>query len=537
MKPINIEESKVSSPPSDMLLKRDDLILVAAGSGTCLRELYYRALKYNKLHQLIMCRTTNDDYTFGTAEEKIIACIRQAAKIPGVQVIVLYLNCLDILIRLDFDYIEGLLSHETGVTVRCFFRGPLAKMDVGHYMNADEFMASLPQEKGNVEAVNYQLPLLATDISGVVDCFEDSTDVNVLVAPSGCRACLRDSDLSFAAKEQYYVEFKQDDYIFGLEDTCVQQCRSLVENKHYKSMNLISSAVGAFIGLDGVGIASDLESDYLKVRNFALDGFKDAVYGIDCAQKLLVEQETVYYCTPSKDVLILGYSSLACGSKKQYEACLDYIKKIGYRPRFLGILSASGRPSMCWIVSAAGIGAGQELYEKYGVPLLISCPVGEHAFKMWKKNVKELCENKSEERRQLCIHNYDLNEKDTRRLLFIGDPVQTMGLAHYMWHAGFQHVKLAVPCMDRESKVIYKQSPGADKFLNFIEDYSDLKALVESSDIVVADSKIISIAPTLCENKETIAFPWGIISGRTALADDGGALGTYILKKLQGIIC
>ena len=48
-------------PPSDVLWQRKDVMLVAAGSGPCLRELYYRAVEQGKLQQLMLCRMTDDD--------------------------------------------------------------------------------------------------------------------------------------------------------------------------------------------------------------------------------------------------------------------------------------------------------------------------------------------------------------------------------------------------------------------------------------------------------------------------------------------
>ena len=63
-------------PPSDVLWQRKDIMLVAAGSGPCLRELYFRAAEQGKLQQLMLCRTTADDYTMGTAEEKITRVIK-----------------------------------------------------------------------------------------------------------------------------------------------------------------------------------------------------------------------------------------------------------------------------------------------------------------------------------------------------------------------------------------------------------------------------------------------------------------------------
>ena len=110
-------ELNMPVPPSDILWQRKDIMIVAAGSGTCLRELYFRAAAQGKLQQLMLCQTTADDYTMGTAEEKIARVLKRAAAVKGVQVVVLYLNCLDILIRIDFDYLERTLSEATGVMV------------------------------------------------------------------------------------------------------------------------------------------------------------------------------------------------------------------------------------------------------------------------------------------------------------------------------------------------------------------------------------------------------------------------------------
>ena len=182
-------------------------MLVAAGSGPCLRELYYRAVEQGKLQQLMLCRMTDDDYTMGTAEEKIMRVIKQAAAVKGVQVVVLYLNCLDILTRLDFDYLERHLFEATGVMVRCLFRGPLGKMDIGHFKPVDEFMAELPEENGYISHNLYQLPPLATDVAGVIDTLP-ANEAKVLVAPSGCRACLRDGDLLKKTQGVYALETK-----------------------------------------------------------------------------------------------------------------------------------------------------------------------------------------------------------------------------------------------------------------------------------------------------------------------------------------
>lgn len=536
MQPIKAQELHLADAPSDILWQREDIILVAAGSGPCLRELYYRALAQHKLHQLLLCYTNGEDYTMGMAEKKIVQALRQAAAVPGVQVVILYLNCLDVLTRIDFAYLEESLSKETGVMIRCFFRGPLAKMDIRHFVPVQQFMANLPKEKGSVQQKLVQLSPLATDIAGVMDCLPGIDAAKVLVAPSGCRACLRDGDALAEQKEQYYLDTEKQDFIFGMEDSCEKQCRELVAAREYSSLNIVSSAVAAFIGFDGDWVARAMTNDNLQARAFNMDGFNDAVYGAACAQELLLSEEAASYDKVAQEVLILGYSPLLCGAKEQYADCLAYISSLGYKPRFVGE-TAAGRPVLCWVVSAAGLAAAKGLYEKYAVSLLISCPVGEHALKMWKKHVRELCEQQQAEVRQLCIHNYSLQETDTRSLLFIGDPLQTMGLAHAMWHEGFQHIKLCALCNSAASRKLYRSAPGADKWLVLVDSLTALQDLWEDADVVFADTQLAAVMQRAgAITKKHIPLPWGVVSGRSACTAGSGALGKDIAEQLKALL-
>lgn len=529
MKPIAIEKLHLHNAPSDRLWQRHDLLLVAAGSGMCLRELYYRAMLQGKLQQLHFCYTTAHDYTMGLAEEKIIRALRQAARVKGVQVVVLYMNCLDVLTSLDYHYIEKSLSAELGVTIRCFLRGPLGKLDVKNFVPVEEFMRQLPPEQGVISGSPIQLPPLATAAAGAIAALP-TTDRNVLVAPSGCRACLRDGDLCAEVGECFYTEFSKLDYVFGLEDTCLQELEQLTVAKG--RINLFSSAVAAFVGFDGEWMVQEMADKQLSGRSFAFDGFQDAVYGTACATKLLLAEETSTYDVLAKEVLLLGYSSLLCGAKEQYEPYFIELRKLGYKPRFPGEASA-GRPAFCWVVSSAGLECAEQLRKQYSVPVLVSCPVGEHAGRMWLKNVRELLAQGVAEQRQLCIHNYSLSETDKRPLLFIGDPIQMMGLAHYFWHQGFQHLQLATICRSLQTAKLYRAAPGADKWLILVDSLTMLQDLWEDATIVFADRQLAAILLSAgASPKQLVDVPWGLISGRRACFAGSGVLGCYVQKQL-----
>lgn len=104
MKTIQAEKRSKAEIAMTRFWKRKDVMVVAAGSIPCIRELYILAKEMGTLHQFRYVSLTNSDYILGTAEDIIREALRKAALVPGVQVVVFYLSCLDILVRLDFHH-------------------------------------------------------------------------------------------------------------------------------------------------------------------------------------------------------------------------------------------------------------------------------------------------------------------------------------------------------------------------------------------------------------------------------------------------
>ena len=522
--PISNEDS-----PIDFLWKHKDVMIVAPGSGPCVRGLYARAYALDKLHQFMYCNTTPEDYILGNVEDKIRSTVLKSATISGVQVIIIYLSCLDILINLDFEELAGRLSAETGLLVKSFLRGPLAKKNP-KYIPPEKYITLLPEEKCEIPAGQvHQLPPAASDLAGIADLLRYKESMNALIAPKGCRICLRDSDLTESQLHQYVIESGEKDYIFGFEQTSIQQIVRAVAENNYKNANVISSAIPAFVGFDGEWVMNALESQNITGFQIPADGFNDAVYGVSCASEMIVKFESLKYKETVKEVLVTGYSPLLCGDKGQYAEQIAYIESLGYGVRFLGE-KRGGKPALCWVVSTAGIRVARKLNEKWEIPVLISCPVGEHASQMWKKNVKELLAG-YKETRMLCIHNHVIPETNQKKLLFIGDPVHTMALAHECWHRGFHHIKLAAFARYPETAILFKETPGAGEYLTIVEDIETLKALWQEADIVIADPQLRLGMP----EKAFLPFPWGVISGRNADQPGSGVLGKNILQGFDEV--
>ena len=218
MEQIAAEEITSFDTSMDLLCRRRDLVLVIPGALICLRSLYQRAALRGVLSQLRYVILREEDYVVGTMEEKLRDVVRAAGNLPGVRVIVIYLSCLDILVRLDFADIEARLSAETGCVVRCFFRGPLAKADAMPHETAEDILRSLPPEETCIEA-DISLPPPMSDIAGAADFLRAADTANVLVTPSGCRSPIARMDMTRERRDVYAALPAAEDYIFGMEET------------------------------------------------------------------------------------------------------------------------------------------------------------------------------------------------------------------------------------------------------------------------------------------------------------------------------
>ena len=253
MQPILAEEIRDFDTSLDRLWARRDLVVVAAGALICFRSIYQRALQIGARGRFRYAAVRAEDYVLGTAEETIRDAVRDAARLLGVRVVVIYLSCLDILTRPDFADIERTLSAETGCIVRCFFRGPLAKADSIRHETAEELLAALPPEEGMVTA-SAPLPPPMSDTAGVSDFLREEGAAHVLVTPSGCRNALARMDLMPERSDVYALIPQAEDYIFGMEETAAAEIGALAAEGTYRTVHLLSSPVPAFMAMEAAPV-------------------------------------------------------------------------------------------------------------------------------------------------------------------------------------------------------------------------------------------------------------------------------------------
>lgn len=520
MKEIKAEASPEVGTPMWELFKRKDTVLVAAGSIPCIRELYILAKLKHKLNQLYYVRCSNEDYVMGTAEDKIRIGAREAAKIPGVRLLILYLSCPDVLIRIDFDDLEKSLSRELGLPVLCFYRGPLAKED-NRYRPIEKFMEDLPEEQGAVSGTPKQIMPPVADMAGVSDWMRLPDNANIVLTPSGCRSCMADGDMEEAQDSVYYTEIRKDDVIFGIDESTEKQTDTLMEEKKYKSFSLIGTAVPAFIGVNDEGILKAEMDRGHRGLYFPTDGFHDALSGVAEAERILVRSRRAAWKGAKGNVVeVFGYAPMLSGDIHQFDECVDYLKREGLTVRFAGRDDIPEEPALSWVVTAAGIPAAEFLAETKGTPMVLANPLGHHAMESWKKNVKDLLDGKDRVR-MLKIHNMALPKTRETKILFLGEPMQIMAAAHYFRHAGFYRQKLLTCPWDREERLLYDRAPGGKEWFTAISTKEELAPYWEEADLTVCDDAFQEIMG----EKPHISLNTGLFSGRDSTGRGSGVLG------------
>ena len=530
MEQIAAEEITSFNTSMDLLCRRRDLVLVVPGALICLRSLYQRAALRGVLSQLRYVILREEDYVVGTMEEKLRDVVRAAGNLPGVRVIVIYLSCLDILVRLDFADIEACLSAETGCVVRCFFRGPLAKADAMSHETAEDILRSLPPEETCIEA-DISLPPPMSDIAGAADFLRAADTANVLVAPSGCRSPIARMDMTRERRDVYAALPAAEDYIFGMEETIRTQVEELAAGAAFQKLNLLGSPVPAFMGMQEEFILENLSSCGCKGKFFPTSGFQDAVTGIAAASLSLVWEAAADWGTTSSCVYVLGWSEMLVGACAQFAAAEDFFAKRGYRMHIAGRDVLSERPALAWCVSAAGLPAADWLHDTYDIPVLQTLPLGAQGKAAWERTAAKMLGRTYRANAAQETAGSKSYGRNSERILLIGDPIASRAIVCVLRAYGYCDIRCAAYAWTDETAELYRRAAGREEILCF-QTREELEPLWNAADIVVAD-------PAFCivfGEKRLLPLPTGYLSGRDAVCADGGVLGAAFRRALAAFL-
>ena len=467
-----------------------------------------------------------EDYVLGTAEETIRDAVRDAAHLPGVRVVVIYLSCLDILTRPDFADIERTLSAETGCIVRCFFRGPLAKADGIRHETAEELLAALPPEEGTVTA-SAPLPPPMSDTAGVSGFLREEGAAYVLVTPSGCRNALARMDLMPERSDVYALIPQAEDYIFGMEETAAAEIGALAAEGTYRMVHLLSSPVPAFMAMEAAPVLQAAEEQGCRACAPPTDGFHDAVCGVAAELLRLVQEAANGWREAGQTVLILGYSPLLFGDMApQLDAPTAFLTAYGCDVCTAGRDALTERPSLVWLVSAAGVSAAEWLRREYDVPVVRSLPLGDAGQTAWRAEIASVL--------GLPIEGASVEQTagDPRsdKILIIADPIAAAAIDRLLRAHGFRNIRCAAYAWDEETAALYRQAAETDVLV--FRTAAELQPAWDAADAVVADPALL---PAMGE-KRIVPLPSGLLSGRDAAGEGSGVLGADFAAALDAFL-
>jgi nitrogenase molybdenum-iron protein alpha/beta subunit len=113
----------------NLALSVPDIHVLAIGPESCLRVLYFRALREGQNERLHIQTMSQNDLASSQHLEVTEKVLDKIISIENrkVKAVIVYISCIDILIGSDFDSVFKRIEERYGIPVKLFKRGPLSK--------------------------------------------------------------------------------------------------------------------------------------------------------------------------------------------------------------------------------------------------------------------------------------------------------------------------------------------------------------------------------------------------------------------------
>jgi hypothetical protein len=113
----------------NLALSIPDVLVLGIGPESCLRVLYFRALRELKNDRLFLRTMDQSDLVTSKHLEDLATNIREIIlnRKSDVRALIIYISCCDIILESDFDSVFYSVQKELGIPIKLFKRGPLSK--------------------------------------------------------------------------------------------------------------------------------------------------------------------------------------------------------------------------------------------------------------------------------------------------------------------------------------------------------------------------------------------------------------------------
>lgn len=532
----------LSTVTSAGLFGRDDVAVVGVGPAACLRVLYFRACRAGRLYRLKLCPLSRVDYALGDYE-KVETSLRQAAAMPGIRAVILYVSCADLLAGADYEETVSRMG-PLPVPVFVFRRGPLQKRKVKPAERLAEILSEidgLPPTA--LEAVQAEaaplLPPLASDYSGVCRALRDAPLFTLLCTPGGCSSCVTAAD-GFEDPRFWLTKWNDLQAAEGCGDGMAQSAaqRCAVERK--RAAFFVGTPVPAITGVDFSRMESQARARGLEAFSVESDGFSSAPVGY--AKLCLAALSRFRPAAKSAEkrvVNVLGLPERLLERSSDFCQAQSWLRELGaelsfFHPDEEGRWSDGGA-AVNWVLEAEGLEAAQELEKRTGTPFLAGLPIGSKGSKAWRESLSRLL------RRPLVISvggsERGPAELEGKSVLIIAPPLQARALGRCVREdSGAAEVTLASYAPDLETRRLYAQDAFSGEALSFFSGAEELNGLALKALILLGDGLYGGALPPE-KARALIPVPDLDVSGGVSPQKEVPLFGDAFLEYLREQLC
>lgn len=468
------------------ILSRPGVAVLATGADSCTRMVYNAAVALGAEDRFFHCALTREDYTLGTAADKIQARLREILTLPNVTAVVIYASCLDILTQTDFPGLIAELENEQGIPVKALLRGPLVTRTVKPRERLRQLLEELPSGGGEIVQKEKSFPPLMPDFSSICALLQTWDLHNYLATAGGCAGCME----ALPDHGEYRLRHSRlNDVQVALG--CDELLETGIAEDAAASGKGTTAIVGAtaltMTGLDYQGLVYSLNNKGVNSVFLPANGFDPGPCG--AAEAFLRLGKTMLKPARRQPdrVNILGYDPLVFLSQAKLAHGIEHMERRSLDCYILGSRGeedarlASGA-ALNWVVSAEGLPLARYMEEQFGVPWLSGVPVGKYAMLHWRKRVNELTGRDDED---IELPEPAELRSSQPKILLIGEPMLTGSMAASLKNdLGLDRVQRYVYDPHGQLRQLYEKDFPE---LAYFADREALQALLQDTDAWIAD--------------------------------------------------
>ena len=498
----------------EIIFQTDDIVLVGAGSFSCVRALYKTAVKQRALGRFLYRVITPEQYAMGQAEEIIRDLIDEALKRTNAGGIIYYASCMDVVSRIDFQKIKKKLCNPDQIPVEVLYRGPMVRRYLDSNKKLTELLMQIPVSKESLRNRGCDLPPVMPDFEAVCGVLQSWKVYRFLISSGGCDGCI--SGTGERDQEYRVTKSRVDDLqiAVGCEPFIENGIIWDYQNKGCKDLVCIAGAgLPKLIGFDYGRIEKRMKKEKIDCIMMKTDGFHFAQQGIGDMYLSLFQKFEHIESKKNCAIGILGAHCFASLQKDEVEESISSMKKLGYeviwpeKNELEQIVNLKN--AVCnWVTASEGIPIAKYLYRKYNVPYMIGIPSGKKMLSEWQKYFKE---TRWEE-----VQIAKSRQSKKKKVLLIGDPAVTWGIARYLTETDSVEIIFAVYTQLASSRRWYTETlQGTEehwlggenpvKKIKYFRDREELKFLIDKADIIFGENllRMAFMEEAICRKKWT----------------------------------